>query len=281
MKRACWNCLDMRAEQWIADQAMKKSEQPFFLYLPLPSPHTPHVPRKPFQGKSDCGVYGDYVVEHDWSIGRVYATLERLGIADNTLVVVTSDNGAHMCGRGNPTEFDFERDYGHRSNHIYRGQKSDAWDGGHRVPFFAAWPDRIKAGSRCDTTVCLTDMLATAAEITGTALPDDAGEDSVSMMSLMAESDAPSAGKREAIIHHGVAGRFTIRRGKWKFIEGPGSGGWSLPDDQVPADASPYQLYNVEDDPEEMQNLYDAEPEVVKELQILLDQYREADRSVV
>ncbi len=263
----------MRAEQFIADHAREARHTPFLLYFPMPSPHTPHVPRKPFVGQSDCGPYGDFVVEHDWSIGRVLEALDRHGLADDTLVIVTSDNGAHLRGdAGTPTDFDFERDFGHRSNHIYRGQKSDAWDGGHRVPFLARWPGVIEPGSTCDQTICLTDLLATAAAITGTTTPDDAGQDSIDISPyLRGEHDRTL---REHTVHHSVTGRFAIRSGQWKLVEGPGSGGWSLPDDAVADHAPPMQLYDMHADPEEMDNRITGHKQVADELLATLEQIR-------
>jgi len=264
----------MRAEQFIADHAQLGRDDPFFLYLPLPSPHTPHVPRKPFVGKSEAGVYGDYVVEHDWSIGRVLETLDRLDLADDTLVIVTSDNGPHKRAGNRGEAFggiDLEGEFGHRATYIYRGQKSDVWDGGHRVPFFAAWPGVIEPGSTCDTPICLTDLLETLGEITGTELPDDAGEDSVSMLPLMkGDTYAPT---RRGIVHHSVDGTFGIRAGDWKLLTCRGSGGWSLSEDDAP-EAPPMQLYNLADDPEEQHNVYDEHREKADELLALLEQYQ-------
>lgn len=269
----------MRAEQFIADHAQAGGGEPFFLYLPLPSPHTPHVPRKPFVGQSRAGVYGDYVVEHDWSIGRVLETLERNGLADDTLVVVTSDNGPHKRSGDRGEKFggiDLEGEFGHRATWIYRGQKSDVWDGGHRVPFFAAWPGVIEPGSTCDTPVCLTDLLATAAAITGIDLPDDAGEDSVSMLPLFEGKGYRTT--REGIVHHSVHGTFGIRCGDWKLLTCRGSGGWSLKE-QDASDLPAMQLYHLADDPEEQHNLYDEHPQRAEQLLALLEGYQSSDRS--
>lgn len=263
----------VRAEQFLADHVQQRPSDPFFLYLPLPSPHTPHVPRQPFVGKSQAGPYGDYVVEHDWSIGRVYQTLQRLGISDNTLVIITSDNGAHMRGDG----FDFERQYSHRCNGIYRGQKSDVWDGGHRVPFFAVWPNVIAANSTCSTSICLTDLLATVANILKVPLPEQAGEDSLSFLPLVkGETLKPG---REGIIHHSYDGTFAIRCGDWKLLTCRGSGGWSLSEDA--ASANPImQLYNLADDPIEKNNLYDSHRNKADEIMKLLNHYCQSNRSV-
>jgi len=249
--------LTRRAEATIADHASRDGDDPLFLYVPLPSPHTPHVPRAPFRGKSDAGVYGDYVVEHDWSVGVITAALARHGMADDTLLIVTSDNGAHMRGGG----FDFEQEFGHRSNHIYRGQKSDAWDGGHRVPFFARWPGTVHPGSTCDQLVCLTDLMATFTDIVGAARPAEA-EDSVSTLPLL---QGQGRAVRASVVHHSITGRFALRQGPWKLIGCRGSGGWSLPDRDAPEQPEG-QLYHMGDDPEEQHNRYADEAEVVQAL---------------
>lgn len=263
--------LTLRAEAFLADRA-RQQDQPFFLYFPTSSPHTPHLARPPFQGKSQAGPYGDFVVEHDWTVGRILNTLDRLGLTDDTLVFVTSDNGCH-CGPPRLWE-----DYQHRGNHIYRGQKSDAWDGGHRIPMLVRWPGQVEAGSRFDGTICLTDLLATCAGICGETLPNDCGEDSVNQLpALLGET---TVGLREATVHHSISGMFAIRKGPWKLVCCPGSGGWTLPDKQLPTDAPPVQLYHMGHDVEEQHNLCAEHPEIVAELQGLLQQYRESGRSV-
>ncbi|MCC5830584.1 MAG: arylsulfatase [Phycisphaeraceae bacterium] len=252
--------LTRRAEAFIDHAA--RDHEPFFLYFPTTSPHTPHVPRAPFRGKSRAGVYGDFVVEHDWSVGQILQSLDRHGIADNTLVIATSDNGAHM--RDPKSNFDLFRDFGHRSNHIYRGQKSDAWDGGHRVPCLMRWPGTIAAGSTCDQLTSLTDLLATFAELTDQSMPEEAGEDSVSMLSLLTGQNFQPA--RNSVIHHSITGQFAIRDSRWKLIECRGSGGWSLPEQDVPADDPAGQLYDMLEDPGEQRNLYAERPDIVERL---------------
>lgn len=264
----------VRAEGFINQHGKTNPGQPFFLYFPMPSPHTPHVPRKPFVGSSQCGPYGDYVTEHDASIGRILEAIDRNGLTDNTLVIITSDNGAHMRGDG----FDFENQFGHRSNHIYRGQKSDAWDGGHRVPFFARWPGHIPAASTCDHTICLTDLMATVAAITGAELPRNAGEDSFNILPhLSGDADAPA---RPPVVHHSMTGRFAIRDGHWKLLACPGSGGWSSPDANVSDNEPRVQLYDMVGDPAEQRNVQADHPDVVHRLTALLDEYRVTGRSI-
>lgn len=268
--RTCLLEITRRAEAYI-DQRAQQPERPFFLYLPLPTPHTPHVPREPFQGVTGLGPYGDLVVEHDWSVGVILDALERGGLGDDTLVVVTSDNGAHAG------PLDLER-HGHRCNHVYRGQKSDAWDGGHRVPFIARWPGRIPAGSVCAETICLTDLMATCAGITGQALGPAAGEDSYDVLELL--TGEQRGGLREATIHHSIDGMFAIRRGPWKLILARGSGGWSLREADVAAGAPERQLYHLDDDPGEQRNRVHEQPAVVSELEALVQRYLREGRSV-
>jgi arylsulfatase A len=260
-----------RAEAFIAAQA--RSDQPFFLYFATPSPHTPHVPREPFRGRSRAGSYGDFVVEHDWSVGRVLAAIDRAGLADRTLVIITSDNGAHVRGGG----FDLQRETGHASSHIYRGQKSDAWDGGHRVPFIARWPGTVPAGTQCDRLTCLTDLMATAADVAAAELPTDAGEDSTSILPLLRDPKAPPV--RASVIHHSISGKFAIRHGRWKLVLCTGSGGWSQPDADPAADAPAMQLYDMHADPSEQTNMIGRFPEISRELHAMLQRTIDDGRS--
>jgi len=262
--------LTIRAEGFIHQQA--RSDKPFFLYVPLPSPHTPHFSRTRFAGRSRAGEYGDYVVEHDWSIGRIVQALERHGLSENTLVIVTSDNGCHAEPIG------LKEKYGHLGNYMYRGQKSDAWDGGHRIPFFARWPGVIPAGSRCERTICLTDLLATVAGILSVDVPVDAGEDSCNVWPYFKGEQGRAI--REATVHHSIHGYFALRKDRWKLVECRGSGGWSLKEADVPGDAPPMQLYDMAADPSEQRNVYAEHPVVAAELLAILNRYRQADRSV-
>ena len=267
----CLLHLTERAEAFIDRCAAGHPARPFFLFFPTPSPHTPHVPREPFRGKSRAGEYGDLVVETDWSVGRVVEALRRNRLLDETLLIVTSDNGCHS----EPIRL-WER-YGHLGNYIFRGQKSDAWDGGHRIPFIAHWPRRIRAGSVCAETICLTDLLATCAAVVGAELPDDAGEDSSDLLPTLV-GDAPGPG-RPATVHHSIRGKFAVRQGPWKLVCCRGSGGWSLPEEDVPADAPPAQLYHMDDDPRELVNLFADRPDVAARLLDVLDRFRREGRS--
>jgi arylsulfatase A-like enzyme len=251
--------LTEKAVAFIDDHQAKAPKKPFFLYFPLTAPHTPVLPTDDLKGKSQAGDYGDFVVEVDWTVGEVMKALKRHGIEENTLVIVTSDNGSTMKPM---------MEYDHLPSHYLRGRKSDAWDGGHRAPFIVRWPEHIEAGSTCEKTLCHTDLLATCADLVGHDLPPGAGEDSYSFLHALEGRPGP---ERAAVIHHSISGMFAIRKGEWKMIEGRGSGGWTRGGKDDPA---PGQLYNMKDDVEEKNNLYLKRLDKVAELQALLDTIR-------
>lgn len=248
------------------DKATTK-KQPFLLYLPFTSPHTPWFPSKEYDGISQAGVYGDFVAMTDGMVGRVLKALDDQQLADNTLIIFTSDNGSHWL------ESDIET-FCHRANAHFSGKKSDVWEGGHRVPFIARWPKAIQANTKSDEVICTTDLLATCAELTGQVLAANEGEDSYSILPLLKGERAASTPLREATVHHSVNGTFAIRKGQWKFIDARGSGGWSLPEEKVAEDAPAGQLYNMVTDPSEQTNLYDQHPEIVNELKTLLEKFK-------
>jgi arylsulfatase A len=255
-----------KADEFFADCA--RTKDPFFLYLASTSPHTPISPNARWVGKSGLdSPYADFVMETDDVFGQVIDSLERHGLRENTLVIFTSDNGfapyvgaAHLEQRGH-----------HPSAHL-RGYKSDAWDGGHRIPFIARWPGVIAPGTVCDELVCLSDLMATCADILHSQLPPDAGEDSVSMLPLFV---SPADGNvlrthpvREHLVHHSLRGKFAIRTGRWKLVLCPGSGGgWSLSDEDAVRQGLPIvQLYDMDVDPSETTNLEASERARVREL---------------
>ena len=238
------------------------SEKPFFIYMPLPSPHTPIVPSEKWQGRSGIGKYGDYVMQTDDVVGQVVAALKAKGISENTLLIVTSDNG---CSKA--ANFKNLESHGHYASGQFRGSKADIWDGGHRVPFLVKWPKVIQAGSFCDTLTCQTDLLATCAQMLGKELPATAGEDSQNILPLF--SGSPVEFSRKGIIHHSVSGCFAYRQGKWKLLLAKGSGGWTAPTEKMMAkvaDAPEGQLYDLEADPGEENNLFLKSPDVVESL---------------
>ncbi|TWT91228.1 sulfatase family protein [Neorhodopirellula pilleata] len=254
--------LDKLAAESVEYISNYQSEKPFFMYIPLPSPHTPIVPSEKWQGKSGIGRYGDYMMQTDDLVGQVVKTLKAKGVSENTLLIVTSDNGCSKAANFKQLE-----SHGHFASAQYRGSKADLWDGGHRVPFLVKWPQVIQPGSICDELICQTDLLATCAELLGKQLPANAGEDSESILPLF--TGKPAKFSRKGLIHHSVSGHFSYRQGKWKLLLAKGSGGWSAPtekDMSKVADAAEAQLYNLEEDPGEQNNLYRKKPEVVEAL---------------
>jgi len=256
--------LAKQASAYVADRA--QIGKPFFLYLPLSSPHTPIVPSKEWKGRSGLGDYGDFVMETDWAVGEVLAAIEKAGVADNTLVVFTSDNGCSPAAGTAALE-----KQGHFASAGSRGYKADIWDGGHRVPFVVRWPGTVKPDSRSDRLVCLTDLFATFAEVVGAKVPAAAGEDSVSFFpDLLGKPGKP----RDAVVHHSIEGRFAIREGQWKLCLCAGSGGWS----KGGGTDSP-QLYDMAADPGETKNRAADQTEVVARLTKLLESYVADGRS--
>ncbi len=258
--------LTSKAVEYIGQQAKEKA--PFFLYLALNSPHLPIVPTKEWVGKSGLGLYGDFVMQTDWSVGQVMEALEKAGIANNTLLIFTSDNGFSPQANAKALE-----EKGHFPSEFRRGYKADIWDGGHRIPFIARWPGKIKAGGRTDQIICLTDLMATSAEIVGTKLPDNAGEDSVSILPVLLGTATEPV--REAVVHHSIRGNFAIRQGQWKLELCKGSGGWS----KGGITDEPGQLYDMSKDVGERKNEYNEHPEIVSRLIKLLEKYVADGRS--
>lgn len=246
--------------------------KPLMLYLAYPAPHTPWLPTPAFRGKSGAGMYGDFVMMLDHEIGRVCAALDAEGMARNTLLVFTSDNGPVWYPH------DVKR-FGHDAVGGLRGMKGDAWEGGHRMPFIVRWPERVAAGTRSDQTVCFTDLMATFAEMVGKKLPATAGPDSFSLLPVLEGRQAADKPVRGPIVmQSGSSGAMVIRSGDWKLIDQPGSGGFSESPAPQPGDP-PGQLYNLRDDPAEQNNLYRKEPERVAELTRLMKQLVNAPAS--
>jgi arylsulfatase A len=255
--------LARKATETIATQA--KTGRPFFLYLPLNAPHTPIAPTAAWRGKSGLNLYADFVMETDWAVGEVLAALERAGVAERTLLVLTSDNGCSPQAR-----IEDLAARGHAVSGPLRGHKADVFDGGHRVPFFVRWPAQVKPAVS-DQLICLTDLFATCAEVARARYPANVAEDSFSFLPNLVGRGRSA---RENIVHHTITGAFAIRQGPWKLALCAGSGGWSAPRDPaaVKAGMPDIQLYRIADgDLAEQKNLAAAEPAVVARLTKLLE----------
>ncbi len=286
----------------------RSKDKPFFLYYTPNNVHVGLTPAARFRGTSGCGVYGDFVQELDWSVGELLATLDRLKLADNTLVIFSSDNGGRY-------ELEAVK-AGHLCNAPLLGQKGDAWEGGHRVPFLARWPGHIPGGVVSDRLLCLTDVLATFANLTGQKLPRDAGEDSFDALPLLL-NQPPATSSRTNLItqtlfavtavtkHIGPADLWSVREGRWLLVRGQGSGNTTTkqlhegkaghgyysfsalkfvnsdftPAGQLKPDAPPQQLYDLATDLGEAKNVYREHPDVVARLNKLFEQLRDAGRS--
>lgn len=240
----------------------EEHKQPFFLYLALPSPHTPWLPTEEFVGRSGAGSYGDFLMTVDHGIGRVLKQLEDSGHAKNTLVMFSSDNG--------PVWYDKDvKKYGHASVGPLRGMKGDNWEGGHRMPFIARWPGRVPAGAKSDTLISFLDVAATLAELT--EQPKLTPKDSISFLQplLGEKSENP-----RRVLAHGRRNKWSIRSGDWKLLLHRGSAGFSRSIDKPNSPEG--QLYNLAEDVSETKNLWEKHPEKVAELKKLLQEVRES-----
>jgi arylsulfatase A-like enzyme len=231
--------------------------------MPLPAPHTPILPTEEFKGKSGLdNIYGDFVIMVDAMVGRIMSALEEQGISDNTILIFTSDNGC-----SNQADFEQLATRGHDPSYVFRGHKADIFEGGHRVPYIVRWPKKVSPG-KTNQLICTTDLFATVADILQVGYTDDVAEDSYSFLpALQVKSDALV---RTSIVHHSINGSFAYRKNQWKAIFCPGSGGWSDPKPNSPGieELPKFQLYNLNEDITEVNNLQGQEREI-------LDQYKE------
>ncbi len=255
---------------------------PFFLYFPMTAPHKPVWPAAPFQGQTDLGPYGDFIAQTDDTVGRILQALNDAGVAENTLLIFTSDNGSYMyrIPEENPDHIEDEHVQGfnpsrHASNYIWRGTKADVWEGGHRVPFIVRWPGKVRPGSLSEQTICLTDLMSTLADIAQFPLPEDSAEDSFSLLPLW-KGDGLTK-QRMPVIHHSSNGTFALREGKWKLVFGSGSGGRQKPVGKPFEE--PYFLFDLEADPSETRNVIEQYPEIARELTEKLKSIRQEGRS--
>ncbi len=257
------------AVQVIADHSERDDSSPLMLYLAYPAPHTPWLPSEEFEGSSKAGMYGDFTVMVDAMIGRVLKALDDAAMANDTLVIFSSDNGPVWY------DADVER-FDHDSCGGLRGMKADAWEAGHRMPFLVRWPGQVKAGSLTRQTICFTDLLATFSAIVDTELPDEAGPDSVDFLPVLLGTQPEEKPIRDSLVIASANGTMTIRSGAWKLITALGSGGFSKPQRIKPTPGGPTgQLYNLDDDMGETTNLYQARPRIVEELTRKLSQARQ------
>lgn len=242
-----------------------ESSQPFFLYLALPAPHTPIVPLAPFQDASGLNPYADFVMQVDHHVGELMAAVREAGLDEDTLVIFTSDNGCSP-----QANFEVLSQQGHDPSRGFRGHKADIYEGGHRVPMIARWPEHIAAGMNTDALVCLTDVYPTLEAIAGGSPKPRGGEDGFDLTPVFAGGEASA---RDTLISHSIDGAFAIRQGSWKLCLCGGSGGWSAPReaDAKQQNLPSVQLFNLDADPGEETNLVDEHPEKVSELMELLE----------
>lgn len=269
---------------FLEEHSKKRKGSPFFLFHSAQAVHLPSFPADQFKGKTKAGPHGDFIFELDYIVGKLMAALDKHGFADNTLVIFSSDNGPEV-----PTVLSMRQDYKHDGARPWRGVKRDNWEGGHRVPFIARWPGKIKPGTRSSQTLSLTDLMATFAAITNVKLPQEAGEDSVNMLPALIGSDEGKS-IRKYTLHQTISLALAIRRGPWKYLDHKGSGGnnydragrWGMKKYIVPEKEpeAPGQLYNLDTDPGETNNLYFKRSEIVKELKNKLEEFKKSGRSV-
>jgi arylsulfatase A-like enzyme len=267
--------------RFLETHAKQSPRKPFFLFHSMQAVHLPSFPGTAFKGKTKSGPHGDFIFEMDHIVGELMKALDKHGFAKNTLVIFSSDNGPEV-----PTSIAMRRDHEHNGARPWRGVKRDQWEGGHRVPFIARWPGKIKAGSTSAQTICLTDLMATVAAITGAKLPNNAAEDSFNILPALLGAKKPV---REFTLHQTISLALAIRSGDWKYLDHRGSGGnnynrggeWGMKQFALPeqAPAAPGQLYNLKTDPGETTNLYFKHPKIVKTLKAKLEQFKKTGRS--
>lgn len=271
-----------QSRDFLEEHARKSAGKPFFLYHAAQAVHLPSFAAPVFKGKTKAGPHGDFIHELDWVVGELLATLEKLGLAENTLVLFTSDNGPETT-----SVIHMRADHGHDGARPWRGMKRDDWEGGHRVPFLVRWPGKVKPGTTCTQLASLTDVMATVGAIIGAELPIDAAEDSFNLLPALLGKDGGPI--RPYLLQQALGGSraLSIRRGDWKYLDHPGSGGNNY--DKDPAlkaflipetePGAPGQLYDLSTDPGETKNLYHRHPEIVKSLKALLEQSKASGRS--
>lgn len=265
------DCLDKLTTEAVAEiSRMDQQSEPWFLYMPLTGPHKPTQPHQRFRGKTGLNEYGDFVHQVDWTVGQVLDAVKNGKHADNTLVIFTSDNGSYMrklsddeTGHVEDSSVQGYLQKNHLANLHWRGTKADIWEAGHRVPFFASWPSQIKTVGNRSSTITHTDIYATLADVASESelLSSSEAEDSVSIIPMFSDPDAK---RSVSVISHSASGMFALRSGPWKLIAGSGSGGRQKPKGK-PFE-QPYQLFNLQDDPSETQDVASQHADVVEDL---------------
>ncbi len=270
-----------KSREFIERHVRESPDDPFFLFHSTQAVHLPSFAAPQFKGQSEAGPHGDFIHELDWIVGELLATLEKLGVVEETLILISSDNGPETT-----SVIHLRADHGHDGARPWRGMKRDSWEGGHRVPLIVRWPGRVEPGTTSDQLASLTDVMATLAAITGAELPRDAAEDSFDLLPVLEGKD--KAPIRPYLLTQAFRGAKTlsIRRGDWKYLDHRGSGGnlydtgglkpFALPETDPEA---PAQLYNLANDPGETTNLFFKHSETVKELRTLLESSKTSGRS--
>ena len=251
------------------------ADRPYFLYAPMPSPHTPIAPHESFVGTSGVSQYADFLIQTDAAVGAILDAVDRSG--EETMVLFTADNGTSP-----KADFAGLKAGGIDLTANWRGWKSDVFEGGHRVPLVVRWPGTVKAGSTSDEVVTLCDLVATLAAAIGVKLPLDAAPDSVSLLSIL-RGDHDGRPLHDVVVHHSGSGHFAVRGGDWKVLFARGSGGWSSPTEAEAKTRGlpPVQLYDLSEDARETANVAGDHPGVVTELTSDLRRVVERGRSTL
>lgn len=240
------------------------TNQPFFLYFALPSPHAPIIPNDEFDGKSEAGPYGDFVFETDHACGQLLDALRETGFDQNTIVIFTADNGPERYAYARDKKFD------HWSAAPYRGLKRDIYEGGHHVPFMVRWPGVTEPGKMSKALVSQIDLMATLAAVVGYELPEDQAEDSYNLVPLL-RGEVKSV--RKSHVHNTRKGDYAIRSDNWNLIaakHGYQSGRnatWEAKYGYPPDDQQPVELYDIAEDQGQRQNVAAQHPDIVRRLQ--------------
>lgn len=252
-----------KAISYMENRIETKPRDPFFVYLALSSPHNPFLPPDFTSGKSKEGPRGDLVMVVDWSVGKIMEFLKEKGIEDNTLLIVTSDNGAVKGANG------------HLSEGKYRGYKSTIWEGGHRVPFLARWPGRIVPGTSSEEVISLTDLYASFSSLVSHTVSGREGEDSYNVLPAILGSKS-RVNKDAARIFHSGGGVFAVRKGNWVLIQGTSGSGSGLSNLVIAPDSLKHtgQLYNLAQDPSQRINLWNLNPGMRDSLAARLEQVK-------